>query len=535
MQELRDYQVSALDQIKTAYVAGHRRMVLQMPTGAGKTRLAAEMVNNARGKKRKVIFEVPAISLIDQTVEMFYAEGIRDIGVIQANHHMTDWGQPIQVASVDTLKNTDVPKADVVLRDECHRLYKFDMEWMLRDDWRNIPFIGLSATPWTKGLGRVYEKLIIGTTLKHLIKTGVLCPYRVFAPSHPDLKGVRSIAGEFHQGELSGAMQKGKLVADIIDTWKTMAEERPTICFGVDRVHAQTLKERFEGAGVPAAYLDCNSSIYERKEVFREFEAGRVKVICNVDVVGMGVDAPHVACISYCRPTKSESRFVQNIGRGLRRHPSKQDLLILDHSDTHLRLGFVDDIEHLELHDGKVALSDPQQALRLPKECPNCGFLKQYGMLVCANCGHKSTPPPAVKEYTGAALEQFAGKKSHRKGDQFTLEQKALFLAELKTYGMAKEYKPGWAAAKYKDRFEVWPDWSIKNVPPATTISVATTNWIKSQNIKWAKSKRRQEGGGAQSESAAPAEPFAAPAAPGGFAQGTLLTEDDLRDMGDGL
>jgi DNA repair protein RadD len=316
MKPLRDYQQRALDEVKQAAREGYRRMILQMPTGAGKTRLAAEIVAGAQGKKRKVIFEVPAITLIDQTVEAFYAEGIKDIGVIQSKHHMTDWSQPIQVASVQTLQNTDVPVADVVIRDEAHKIFKFDMEWMTRDAWRKVPFIGMTATPWTRGLGTVYEKLIIGATFKELIEKKVLAPFRVFAPSHPDLKGVRMVAGDYHEGELSKAMQKGKLVADIVETWKSLAGGRPTICFGVDRAHANALKERFEQAGVPAAYMDAHTNLYERSEIKRDCLAGRVKVVCNVEVMGFGADWPFISCISYCRPTKSRSGSSRTSGAG---------------------------------------------------------------------------------------------------------------------------------------------------------------------------------------------------------------------------
>src|ERR1043166_971153 len=277
VQALRDYQEDALNQVRQAFVDGHRRIVLQMPTGAGKTRLAAEMVNNARGKKRRVIFEVPAISLIDQTVEMFYKEGISEVGVIQASHYMTDWSQPIQVASVQTLMKQDVPEADVVIRDECHKIFKFDMEWMTRDKWRRTPFIGLSATPWTRGLGRVYEKLVVGATFKQMIEKKVLAPFRVFAPSHPDLSGVRTVAGEYQQDELSEAMMaSSKLVADIVETWKEKAQGRPTICFAVDCAHAEFLKDRFEMAGVPAAYMDADTSLHERAAIKRDCESGQV-------------------------------------------------------------------------------------------------------------------------------------------------------------------------------------------------------------------------------------------------------------------
>src|SRR4029078_8974739 len=112
MPELRDYQATAFERVKDSVKRGVRRVMLQMPTGAGKTRLAAEIVNGARGKQKRVLFVVPNISLIDQTIEAFAEEGIRDVGVIQADHHMTDWSQPIQIASIQTLMNRIIPNAD---------------------------------------------------------------------------------------------------------------------------------------------------------------------------------------------------------------------------------------------------------------------------------------------------------------------------------------------------------------------------------------------------------------------------------------
>jgi hypothetical protein len=192
----------------------------------------------------------------------------------------------------------------------------------------------------------------------------------------------------------------------------------------------------------------------------------------------------------------------QNIGRGLRPAPGKDDLLILDHSDTHLRLGFVSDIEHIDLHTGREAAAAPK-SVRLPKECPECGYLKKYGVMQCPNCGHVTPPPPVAKEYTEGELQEYNGKRSRGVKENFTMAEKAIFLAELKTYCAQHGYKPGWAARKYLDRFGVWPDWSIKNVPPAAVISGATANWIKSQNIAWAKSKRRL-GAALQSKQGAP-------------------------------
>src|SRR5215469_8131652 len=148
-------------------------------------------------------------------------------------------------------------------------------------------------------------------------------------------------------------MNQSALVADTVDTWKARADGRPTLCFAVDRSHAAHLQRRFQQEGVETAYVDCFTSVDDRKEIARRFHAGIVKVVRNVGVLTTGIDWD-VRCIILSRPTKSEILFVQMIGRGLRTADGKSDCLILDHSDNHTRLGFVTDISYDELHDGRV-------------------------------------------------------------------------------------------------------------------------------------------------------------------------------------
>ena len=119
---------------------------------------------------------------------------------------MTDWSRPVQVASVQTLQRRPIPEADVVIIDECHRWFDFYPKWMMDPAWQSRKFIGLSATPWTRGLGRYFDDLIIAATTGDLIAGGYLSPFRVFAPSHPNLTGVRTVAGDYHEGDLSGVM-----------------------------------------------------------------------------------------------------------------------------------------------------------------------------------------------------------------------------------------------------------------------------------------------------------------------------------------
>jgi superfamily II DNA or RNA helicase len=201
MSELRPYQTTAIDLVWRAMAEGRRRPILMMATGAGKTKTAAEIIRRALAKGKRVIMTMPAIELIDQTVQALWNEGIRDVGVIQADHPMTDYSKPVQVASVQTLTRRKLPEADLVIVDEAHRAHKIIFQWM--QQCPKLPFIGLSATPWTKGLGKHYDDLIIAATTQQLIREGCLSPFRVFAPSHPDLTGVRTVAGDYAEDELA--------------------------------------------------------------------------------------------------------------------------------------------------------------------------------------------------------------------------------------------------------------------------------------------------------------------------------------------
>ena len=353
---LRPDQATALDLLRKAVAAGKRRIVMQAPTGWGKTMLAAAIADSALARNRRVIFTVPAITLVDQTVDAFHAEGITDVGVLQGIHPMTDTSRSVQIASIQTLQRRTISPADVVIIDEAHKLFRFYSKWMRDPAWLDVPFVGLSATPWSKGLGKIYEELIVASTTKDLIAEGILSPFRVFAPSHPDLSQVRTVAGDYHEGDLSKAMDQPDLVADVVTTWLERGEDRPTFVFAVDRAHAKTLQRQFQAAGVATEYIDAYTPRQEREIIRMKFQHGLVKVVVNIGCLTTGVDWD-VRCIALVRPTKSEILFVQMIGRGLRTAEGKADCLILDHSDTHLRLGFVDDIHHDRLDEGQERIS----------------------------------------------------------------------------------------------------------------------------------------------------------------------------------
>jgi superfamily II DNA or RNA helicase len=408
---------------------------------------------------------------------------MHDIGVMQAYHEMTNWDMPLQVASVQTLQRRTVPPADVVMLDECHTWFRFYEKWLLDPKWKDVPFIGLSATPWTKGLGAWFQKLIIASTTQELIDAGVLSPFRVFAPAHPDLRGVRTLGGDYREDDLERAMDQRHLVADVVETWLRLGGHRPTFCFCVNRCHAKHVQEQFLACGVNAGYQDAYTRDDERLILKQKFHSGEVKVICSVATMIMGVDYD-VRCIIDAQPTRSEIRFVQKYGRGLRTAPDKDCCIFLDHASNHTdRFGFVTDVHHDELDMGTKKASAKTDPIRLPKECPQCHFLKPPKTLECPSCGFKTQPVLDVVVEKGDLFELKPTPKSSKAKDQFSEPEAYAMLLWWADY---KGYKRGWAGNKFRELFNHWPDGLY---PQPREPDMVMLKWIKHTQIRYAKSK----------------------------------------------
>jgi DNA repair protein RadD len=263
-----------------------------------------------------VIFTVPAISLVDQTVREFYAEGIRDVGVIQADHPMTDPPSRCRSPASRPCSAGDSRRPTWCIVDEAHRMFEFVEDWMARDEWLERAVHRPVGDALDEGARPPLRPADHRGDDGELIDKGFLSPFRVFAPSHPDLSGVRTVAGDYHEGDLSEAMQKGTLVADVVSTWLALGEGRPTLCFAVDRVHAKTLQAQFEAAGRGCGYMDAtrrwtSGSGSARRS--RPGPPGGLQRRRADDRRRLGRPLHHPG-----RPTKSEILYTQIIGRGLR-------------------------------------------------------------------------------------------------------------------------------------------------------------------------------------------------------------------------
>ena len=492
---LRPYQEQAISKLREA-ISERKKVVLAAPTGAGKTRIASEIFSLARSKNSRVAFVVPMLSLIEQTWKAFTSHGIPadDISIIQANHPMCNYARPVQICSVDTLVRRPIlPEVDIVIFDECHRNSKLYKRWMTEAP--DVHFVGLSATPWARGMAEIWDDLIIVETTRGLINQKFLSDYKYFAPTSPDLSGVSIIAGDYHEGELGEAMNKAELVADIVTTWKEQAEGRPTFCFCVNRQHAKQVQYQFNKAGIPCGYVDAFTPVSEREALIEQLRTGEIHVLANIGTMTTGVDAPFVSCIILARPTRSEMLFIQIVGRGLRTSEGKDHCLILDHSDTGLRLGLPCTIVKNRLSKAKPDIAQKandkkEKEKRAPHKCIKCSYVMPAGALKCVNCGYTPERKSDVMVRDGRLVDISAGSlKKAVVETQWDVCQK--WYSGFLYIAAERGYQQGWAAHKYKEKFGVWPSSIMSQEIEYPMQSVR--DFVKSRAIAWAKSKNKDQ------------------------------------------
>ena len=326
--ELWPHQTRTLAELRARSLAG--KSARHDPTADRRRQdpvLAAEIIKGALAKSKQVAFIVPRISLIDQTSRAFAAEGIDCVGIMQADHPGFDPDAPVQIVSAQTLARRQRPKVDLVIVDEAHLLNRAVIAWLADPDQKHVWFLGLSASPWTTGLGKLYPGgLIIGAAISELIDAGRLAPFRAYAPSEPDLAGVRTVAGDFHEGELAERCDTIKFVGDVIQEWLKRGENRQTLSFAVNRAHAQHIQQRFLEAGITCAYIDAFTDRHEREAIFERFRRGETKIISSVATLEVGIDLPMASCIIDARPTKV-ANGLRSADRSWFACPSRQNRL----------------------------------------------------------------------------------------------------------------------------------------------------------------------------------------------------------------
>jgi len=489
MLQLRPHQQEVVEKLRDGFKAGHMCQLLYAPTGFGKTEVAMAIMKAVAEKYKKCAIVLDRIVLVDQTSRRLDKYGISH-GVMQAGHWRDKPEEHIQVCSSQTLElRKSFPEIDLLIVDECHVTRKGLVQFIKNNP--HIRVIGLTATPFTKGLGDLYTHVVGATPTGELIDKGWLVPLKVYVAKEIDMTGIKKRAGEWAAEDVT--LQGIKIVGDVVDEWhkKTHAifgKPVKTIVFSAGVEHSRELVKRFADAGYNFVSISYKEDDQFKKDTIEEFSKPDTDIhgLIATDILTRGFDVSDVLIGVSARPfSKSFSSHVQQMGRVMRSHEGKTFGVWLDHSGNFLRFRndwdkiFYEGVTELK-EGGEKAKKEPTVKEKKEAICPACKVLWTFSGKICGACGFEKKKPTGVDMVNGELLELVAN-------NQKLMIDNKQFYAELLYYCKAKGYKDGWAANKYREKFGVFPRSIPQDIAPP---SPSTMKWIQSRNIAYAKAKR---------------------------------------------
>lgn len=301
MSALWDFQAVAVEEMRGHIRRGIKRILLVAPTGSGKGTMAAHMIHQASHRNKRIGFLVNRRELVKDLSRRLDGLGVEH-GIIMADDPRVKPWLNVHVASIDSLHRRDIPAWDLVFLDEAH--FSISPIWKsVTDRLGAAVLIGMTATPVRadgRGLEEMYDVMVRCPDTPALIEREFLVPPRVFAPPPPDLKGIKSTAGEYNQKELGTRMNTRVITGNILEHWLRHGRGRPTIGFGVTVEHSKAMTAQFCEAGIRAEHVDALTPDRDngRGGNWRDGEDGiwvrlaryEIEVVFNVGIAGYGWD-----------------------------------------------------------------------------------------------------------------------------------------------------------------------------------------------------------------------------------------------------
>lgn len=413
---LRDYQAGAIEALRQNIRDCRKRLVLCAATGAGKTIIAAHLLKQSDRKGSYALFLVDRVNLVDQTSETLDTYGV-DHGVVQGINSRYAPRRNVQVCSIQTLARRSLPREpDLIVYDECHCQYAAMMEFMAR--YPDAVKIGLTATPFTKGMGQHWDGMVNVVPTRHLINEGHLIEPKMFVAKSPEDAelGLNSF-GEFT--DESAASAGIRIIGDVVAEWIGKTREHfggpvKTIVFSPTIKHGEELCQAFKGAGFnfqQVSYKDKNDDERARKiEEFRRPDS-MIHGLVSCGVLTKGFDVPDCLVGISCKPyRKSLSSHMQEIGRIMRTAPGKDKALWLDHAGNLERFAIdmfdVWDNGAGDLDSSSKRDSEKRERTEKTREkvvCPECsGALRGS---ICTSCGWERPARSDITAIEGELVE----------------------------------------------------------------------------------------------------------------------------------
>lgn len=389
------------------------------------------MARRATWKGNRVLFLVHRKELVDQIQRTFISWGVDmeycTVGMVQTI----------------TRRVNKIRPPSLIITDENHHSLAASYK-RIYEAFPKAYRVGVTATPVRlngDGLGDVNDRLIVGVSAKWLIENHFLAPYDYFAPSVADLTGLHVKQGEYVASEIEARLMSSAIYGDVIANYKKLAKDEKAICYCASIKHSRAVAEAFCKAGIPAVHLDGETPKPERNKIVTDFRAGKIRVLCNVDLISEGFDVPDCGCAILLRPTKSLTLYIQQSMRCMRYLPDKQ-AVIIDHVGNYARFGMPDDDREwtLEKKDRTKKVQREQDDVKVVT-CPECfRVFEQNDERICPFCG--SVLPKKVRE-----IQEKAAELVRIEGFtlRYTQPSDCKTYAELQAYGKQHGYKPGWS------------------------------------------------------------------------------------------
>lgn len=458
MLTLRPDQRAVYDDIRAA-VAKHQSVLVQCPTGWGKTALATVIALGASEKRKRAIFSVHRKQLVRQTAATFDMVGLR-YGYVAAGLAPNPFAA-VQIATIGTLVNRlERWPADLLVVDEGHLAAAPTWRRVI-DHYRvsGAKILVLSATPTRldgKPLSGVANYMVRGPSVRWCIDHGILSDYKAYAPVRPDMAGLHVRAGEYVPAELEERFDRPTVIGDAIGAYRRFAWGKRTIAFAFSRQHGKNLCDAYNGAGISAAYIDGETPDNDRRQRIGDFAEGRAMVLVGVNLFTEGFDLSSqvgrevpIEAGAFLRPTQSLALAKQMIGRCLRR--KDQPAILMDHVNLLQTHGLPDDDTEWTL-DGHIKDKKAGEATIPTVVCHSClgVYRPAYQCPYC--CAVREVNGRQVKEVEGQLAELdierlrehagFVAKKIEERGCKT--------LQDWERLAIVRGYKRGWAMYRFQ-------------------------------------------------------------------------------------
>ena len=359
---LRNYQQEAKEKIfgQWDYVDN---VLYQMPTGTGKTRLFTSLIRDLslaslqENRRKGILIIAHRTELIEQIDESLNKYHIPHGIIAGAFKDRRDFLLPVQVASIQTITHpsnrqlAEAFHADFIIIDEAHHAtaQSYTKLWNYYPESKKL---GVTATPWRmdgRGFKGNFDTLIPSMPIKEFLEKGWLAPYKYY--SVPIDSTIRSsiesinefgIDGDYKTSALEQVVDTRRIRAQLLDSYFEFVKGKKGIIYSISRKHSKHICSQFLDAGIKIADIDSETPAQLRKRLVQNFKNGDLDIIVNVDIFSEGFDCPDLEFVQLARPTRSLVKYIQQVGRGLRRNGDKQ-CLILDNVGMYGRFGLPDD------------------------------------------------------------------------------------------------------------------------------------------------------------------------------------------------